>query len=48
MLVTNLYAPIGFDDAKVTFFNDIFELIGNYDCDIIIGGDFNVTLGANE
>ena len=48
MLVTNLYAPIGFDDAKITFFNDIFELIGNYDCDIIIGGDFNVTLGANE
>ncbi len=44
----NLYAPIGFDDTKTNFFIDNFNVISNYDCDIIVAGDLNVTLGIND
>ena len=47
-IIMNLYAPQGFDEAKTNFFIDNFNTISNYDCDIIIGGDMNVTLRPND
>jgi len=47
-IIMNLYAPQGFDEAKTNFFIDNFNIISNYDCDIIIGGDMNVTLRPND
>jgi len=44
----NIYAPNGFDDNKVNFFTNVFETIGQYDCDVILGGDFNVTLNDSD
>jgi hypothetical protein len=43
-VVMNIYAPNGFNDAKTDFYNDVFNTLGNYDCDVILGGDMNVTL----
>jgi hypothetical protein len=40
----NVYAPNGFNDTKTDFFNDVFTTLGNYDCNILLGGDMNVTL----
>ncbi len=48
ILVVNLYAPNRFDDQKVNFFCNLFDNIGNYDCELIVGGDFNVTLSEQE
>jgi hypothetical protein len=47
-IIMNLYAPQGFDEAKTNFFIDNFNVINNYDCDIIVGGDMNVTLSPND
>jgi hypothetical protein len=47
-IIMNLYAPQGFDEAKTNFFIDNFNTISNYDCDIIIAGDMNVTLRPND
>jgi len=47
-IIMNLYAPQGFDEAKTNFFIDNFNIISNYDCDIIVGGDMNVTLRPND
>jgi len=47
-IIMNLYAPQGFDEAKTDFFIDNFNIISNYDCDIIVGGDMNVTLRPND
>jgi exonuclease III len=43
-LVMNIYAPNGYNDDKTNFFIDTFDTILTYDCDIILAGDFNVTL----
>ncbi len=46
-VIMNIYAPTGStgsNDVKTEFFNDAFNTLGNYDCDIIMGGDMNVTL----
>jgi hypothetical protein len=48
ILVINLYAPTGYDNRKSDFFSDLFDTASNYDCDLIIGGDFNVTLSDQE
>jgi hypothetical protein len=47
-IIMNIYAPQGFDEAKTNFFIDNFNVISNYDCDVIIGGDLNVTLSPND
>jgi hypothetical protein len=47
-IIMNLYAPQGFDETKTNFFIDNFNVISNYDCDIIVGGDMNVTLSPND
>jgi len=43
-LVCNIYAPLGYDDNKSNFFNDVFNDILEWEGDVILGGDFNVTL----
>ena len=44
-LIVNIYAPVGYNNAKKEFFDDILEVIANHDGEnIILGGDFNITL----
>jgi hypothetical protein len=46
--MVNIHAPNGFNDEKTDFFVQIFDIISNLDSDIIIGGDFNVTLNDSD
>jgi hypothetical protein len=48
MLVCNIYAPLGFDENKSNFFNEVFSDILDWDGDVILGGDFNVTLSEQD
>ncbi len=48
IIVMNIYAPNGFNDNKINYFCNVFETIGQYDCDIIVGGDFNATLNDSD
>jgi hypothetical protein len=44
-LIVNIYAPLGYNNAKQEFFNNTMEVISNYDGEnVIFGGDFNITL----
>jgi hypothetical protein len=43
-LFANIYAPNGYNDDKIDFFNDVFDTILTYDCDVVLAGDFNATL----
>jgi hypothetical protein len=44
ILVSNIYAPNGYDEDKLEFFHSAFQHIGQWDGNIIVGGDFNLTL----
>jgi hypothetical protein len=44
ILICNIYAPNGFDDSKANFFHEVFQDLMDWDGDIILGGDFNLTL----
>jgi len=46
--IFNIYAPNGFNDEKTDFFVDIFDAISNLNSNIIVGGDFNVTLNESD
>ncbi len=48
MKVCNVYAPNGFDANKNDFFHKVFQDLDSWDGSVVIGGDFNVTLAANE
>jgi len=48
LVVMNIYAPSGFNDAKMQFFEDIFSTISTYDCDVLVAGDMNVTLRPSD
>ena len=44
-LIVNIYAPLGYNNAKKEFFDNILEVIANHDGEnVILGGDFNITL----
>jgi hypothetical protein len=44
-LIVNIYAPLGYNNAKKEFFDDIMEVIASHDGEnVILGGDFNITL----
>jgi hypothetical protein len=47
-LICNIYAPLGFDDNKTNFFDEVFSDILDWDGDVILGGDFNVTLHEQD
>jgi hypothetical protein len=48
-LIANVYAPLGYNNEKNEFFNNILDVIANYvGEDIILGGDFNITLTNSE
>ncbi len=36
--VCNVYAPNGFDEGKVAFYHEVFNLVGQWDGDLILGG----------
>ncbi len=46
--IYNIYAPNGFCQDKIDFFESIFDKIADYNGDTIIGGDFNTTLGTED
>jgi hypothetical protein len=46
--ICNIYAPNGFDANKTVFFNMVLQDTANWDGPLIIGGDFNTTLGPGE
>ena len=53
LLVINAYAPNGFDEEKLHFFEDLTERIGDlkqtFNCnDIILAGDLNLVYSPNE
>ena len=53
IILVNVYAPNGYDEGKIRFFEELFEKVSDtmatYNCsNVIIGGDFNVVLHANE
>jgi hypothetical protein len=44
-LIVNIYAPLGYNNDKTQFFNNIMDVIANYDGhNVILRGDFNITL----
>ena len=52
-IVANIYAPCPNVKEKITFFEQVFETLGElelkYDCsNIILGGDFNLNFNSNE
>ncbi len=48
-LVANIYALLGYNNDKKEFFNNIMDAISNHAGDnVIIGGDFNITLTDSE
>jgi hypothetical protein len=48
IVIFNIYAPNGFNAEKTDFFANIFDIVSNLDCDVIMGGDFNVTLDESD
>jgi exonuclease III len=47
--IANIYALLGYNNEKTKFFNNIMEAIANYNGEnIILGGDFNITLTDSE
>ena len=52
-IVVNLYTPNGFDDSKLTFFEEVVETIiemsNSYGCNkVILGGDLNLDFSDDE
>jgi len=47
-VVMNIYAPTGFNADKFDFFTDAFNTISNYDCDVLLAGDMNITLRHSD
>jgi exonuclease III len=48
-LIANVYALLGYNNEKNEFFNNILDYFANYvGEDIILGGDFNITLTNSE
>jgi hypothetical protein len=48
VLIINIYAPNGFALDKSEYFNNIFQHISEWDGDIIMGGDFNLTFSDRD
>ena len=53
VILVNVYAPNGFDDAKLTFFDDLVERVSetmiNYNCNnVILAGDLNIVFSERE
>jgi hypothetical protein len=48
IVIFNIYAPNGFNAEKTDFFANIFDIVSNLNYDVIIGGDFNVTLDDSD
>ena len=53
LVVANIYAPNGFDNTKMLFFDELLEKLSEvceaYDCTkIIVAGDMNLTFNCNE
>ena len=53
IILVNVYAPNGFDDAKIRFFEELVERVtdtmATYNCNnVILAGDFNVVLCQEE
>ena len=53
MLVVNIYAPNGYDDAKMTFFEELIDVITenmtSYNCsNVVLAGDFNLVFSEDE
>ena len=51
-ILVNVYAPNGFADDKVLFFQELTEIVTdcvvNYDCvNVIMAGDFNLVFSEN-
>jgi len=48
-LIANIYAPLGYNNEKNEFFNNIMNIIANYAGEnIILGGEFNITVTNSE
>jgi len=47
-LIMNIYAPTGFNADKFDFFTDAFNTLSNYDCDVLLAGDMNITLRQSD
>jgi exonuclease III len=49
VLVANVYAPIGYDDAKIQFFQEVFDQVRDYAGEnVVLTGDFNITLDDSD
>jgi len=48
VMLINIYAPNGFALDKTAYFDDIFQHISEWDGDIIMGGDFNLTFSDRD
>ncbi len=46
--VCNVYAPNGFDETKANFFNEVLDDLETWEGNIILAGDFNITLSPSE
>jgi exonuclease III len=48
-LIANIYAPFGYNNDKTEFFNNIMDVIADYNGEsVILGGDFNITLTEKD
>jgi hypothetical protein len=47
-LVCNIYAPLGFDENKSNFFDEVFNDILEWESEVILGGDLNITLQEQD
>ncbi len=48
-LIANIYAPLGYNNEKNEFLNNIMDVIANSNGEnIILGRDFNITLTDSE
>jgi exonuclease III len=48
-LIVNIYAPLGYNNEKTEFINNILNVIANYYGEnVILGGDCNITLTDND
>ena len=48
-LIVNIYAPLGYNDGKNEFFNNVLDVLANYAGENIIReGDLNITLTDSE
>jgi len=46
--ICNVYAPNGFDETKANFFNEVLNDLEMWEGNIILAGDFNITLSPSE